>query len=137
MQTDSVVQLWDLRQIRQQLAALNLDWDLPPYSAVPPVETKPMHVEIAETPAAAQRRNFLARAIPPRPDDAPPRLIDLSNYYNAALTESWHEKIGGNDLSELTPGARELAGTLFDVRGLIQLGDTNPDEPDYPWSGAR
>jgi WD40 repeat protein/tRNA A-37 threonylcarbamoyl transferase component Bud32 len=137
MQNDSVVQLWDLRQIRQQLAALNLDWDLPPYSAVRPFETRPVHAEIAETPAAAQRRNFLARTIPPRPADAPGRLIDLSNYYNAALTESWHEKIGRNDLSELSPGVRELAGTLFDVRGLIQLGNTTPDELEYPWRIPR
>jgi WD40 repeat protein len=34
MQRDSVVQLWDLRYLRQELAALNLDWDLPAY---PPV----------------------------------------------------------------------------------------------------
>jgi len=32
MQRDSVVQLWDLRYLRQELAALNLDWDLPPYA---------------------------------------------------------------------------------------------------------
>jgi serine/threonine protein kinase/WD40 repeat protein len=31
MQRDSVVQVWDLRELRQELAALNLDWDLPPY----------------------------------------------------------------------------------------------------------
>ena len=24
-------QLWDLRQLREQLAAINLDWDMPPY----------------------------------------------------------------------------------------------------------
>jgi hypothetical protein len=32
MQRDSVVQLWDLRQLRQDLAALNLDWDQQPDS---------------------------------------------------------------------------------------------------------
>ena len=138
MQNDSVVQLWDLRQIRQQLAALNLDLDLPPYPTVPPPdETRPIHAEIAETPAAAQRRNFLARTIPPRPADAPAQLIDLSTHYNAALTESWHERVGGNDLSELIPGMRELAGTLFDVRGLIQLGKTSPDDLEYPWRIPR
>jgi WD40 repeat protein len=31
LQRDSVVQLWDMRYLRQELAALNLDWDLPPY----------------------------------------------------------------------------------------------------------
>jgi WD40 repeat protein len=135
MQRDSVMQLWDLRQIRQQLAALKLDWDLAPY---PPVqrqtETKPLHAEIVEDPIAAQRRAFLARAVPSRSTDAPSRLIDLSTYYNAALTESWHDRDGGNDLSELTPGLREMAGVLFDVRGLIQLGTTPPDELGYPWA---
>ena len=30
------VQLWDLRLVRQELAQMNLDWDLPPYP--PPAE---------------------------------------------------------------------------------------------------
>jgi hypothetical protein len=29
-------QLWDLRLIREQLAAMNLDWDLPPLPSRPP-----------------------------------------------------------------------------------------------------
>jgi WD40 repeat protein len=132
-QSDSVVQLWDLRQIRHELAALNLDWDLPAYAPAPnQTAAKPTRVEIIEAPAAAERRAFLARAIPPRPADAPPRLIDLSPFYNAALTESWYEQAGASDLSELTPGLRELAGVLFDVRGLIQLGPNPPDEMGYP-----
>jgi len=35
VQRDQQVQLWDLRLIRQELNAMGLDWDLPPY---PPVE---------------------------------------------------------------------------------------------------
>ena len=27
----NVIQLWDLRRIREQLAAMKLDWNLPPY----------------------------------------------------------------------------------------------------------
>src|SRR5262249_44825076 len=34
---DGVIQLWDLRSRRQQLAALGLDWGLPPY---PPLDKK-------------------------------------------------------------------------------------------------
>jgi hypothetical protein len=60
--------------------------------------------------------------------DAEARLIDLSAYYNAALTESWYDGAEGNDLSELTPGLRELAGVRFDVRGLIQVGRALNDE---------
>jgi hypothetical protein len=40
-----VVQVWDLRSIRRQLAGMNLDWDLPP---LPPyAETnEPISVQI-------------------------------------------------------------------------------------------
>jgi serine/threonine protein kinase/WD40 repeat protein/Tfp pilus assembly protein PilF len=34
---DGVIQVWDLRLIRQQLKALDLDWDLPPY---PPLRSE-------------------------------------------------------------------------------------------------
>jgi WD40 repeat protein/tetratricopeptide (TPR) repeat protein len=34
---DGVIQVWDLRYLRRQLAELDLDWDLPPY---PPVDKK-------------------------------------------------------------------------------------------------
>ena len=46
-QADQQVQLWDLRLIRQELAELHLDWDMPPY---PPVEkgaaTGPVTLEV-------------------------------------------------------------------------------------------
>jgi serine/threonine protein kinase/WD40 repeat protein len=45
-QVDQQLQLWDLRLIRQKLAQMGLDWDLPPY---PPV-TNPE----AETPASLE-----------------------------------------------------------------------------------
>jgi len=32
-----VIKVWDLRLIRQQLAEMDLDWDLPPYPEAPPV----------------------------------------------------------------------------------------------------
>jgi WD40 repeat protein len=45
---DGALGLWDLRRLRDLLAALGLDWDLPPYPFAgresPPVE--PMQVEI-------------------------------------------------------------------------------------------
>ena len=43
VQFDQQMQLWDLRLIRQELAQMNLDWDLPPYPpANPPVEAGPV-----------------------------------------------------------------------------------------------
>jgi hypothetical protein len=45
---DGVLGLWDLRRLRERLAALGLDWDLPAYPSsgreAPPVEA--MQVEI-------------------------------------------------------------------------------------------
>jgi len=37
-QNDQQVELWDLRLIRQELAQMHLDWDMPPY---PPVSNSP------------------------------------------------------------------------------------------------
>lgn len=42
-----MVRVWDLRVIRKRLAAMNLDWDLPPYP--PPTSVgpaRPLKVEI-------------------------------------------------------------------------------------------
>ena len=59
----------------------------------------------------------------PLPDaGALAKLIDLSSYYNVALTESWHWGFGPSDLSELPRGLQTFAGVQFDVRGLIQIG---------------
>ena len=53
MQMDQQVQLWDLRLIRQELAQMHLDWDMPPY---PPVEkgaaTGPVTLDIEADPAS-------------------------------------------------------------------------------------
>jgi WD40 repeat protein len=37
---DHMIHLWDLRRIREQLAALGLDWEFPPYP--PPAERPPL-----------------------------------------------------------------------------------------------
>jgi hypothetical protein len=41
-----VIQLWDLRSIRQQLASMNLDWDAPP---LPPPPTNEFRGPITVT----------------------------------------------------------------------------------------
>jgi serine/threonine protein kinase/WD40 repeat protein len=52
VQVDQQVQLWDLRLIRQELAQMDLDWDLPPY---PPAATTPAQgavtLEVESAPA--------------------------------------------------------------------------------------
>ena len=50
---DQQLRLWDLRLIRQELAELHLDWDMPPY---PPVEkgaaTGPVTLEVEQDPSS-------------------------------------------------------------------------------------
>ncbi len=41
-----MVDVWDLREIRRQLAEMNLDWDLPPYPPRPQSYGQPVHVTI-------------------------------------------------------------------------------------------
>jgi hypothetical protein len=49
-------------------------------------------------------------------------LIDLSAYYNAALDENWSDPFSrDNHLGELPTGLQTMAGTLFDVRGLVAV----------------
>ena len=60
--------------------------------------------------------------IPRRDPQASRNLIDLTSHYNAALNESWHDDWNPDShLGELPTGLRTLAGTVFDVRGLIQV----------------
>jgi len=68
---------------------------------------------------------------PPRDPCAPPQLLDLTAYYNAALTNSW-QGFGGNDLASLPTGIRKFDGVQFDVRGVIQLRGTQLPAM-YPW----
>ena len=66
------------------------------------------------------KRQFL-QLIPARLPQAPSNLIDLSDYYNAALVQSWHSPASNSSLDVLPPGLLQLGGTLFDVRGVVQL----------------
>ncbi|HYG34598.1 MAG TPA: hypothetical protein VEC99_07440, partial [Clostridia bacterium] len=61
--------------------------------------------------------------IPARLPQAPRNLIDLSDYYNAALVQSWHPgpMMGNNSLEVLPSGLLQLGGSVFDVRGIVQL----------------
>jgi tetratricopeptide (TPR) repeat protein len=64
--------------------------------------------------------NCRCRNIPPRDAKAKSELLDLSLYYNAALTE---DQIGlpGFDLTSLPVGVRKLGNVEFDLRGVVQL----------------
>ncbi len=43
--------LWDLRALREELAARGLDWDRPPYPPAPPRKAAPVRLEVDSKPA--------------------------------------------------------------------------------------
>jgi WD40 repeat protein len=59
---NQVIQVWDLRYLRQQLAALGLDWDLPPY---PPA------------PADAVAESWSVRVLSQRGEDSGPKVAPV------------------------------------------------------------
>jgi WD40 repeat protein len=40
------LRLWDLRELRRELAAVGLDWDRPPFPPAPAVDARPLEVEV-------------------------------------------------------------------------------------------
>lgn len=65
--------------------------------------------------------------IPPRSPGAERPLVDISQYYNASLADSWLDPARKLDLAALGPGPHRINGTDFDVRGILQLsGTSNP-----------
>jgi hypothetical protein len=60
--------------------------------------------------------------IPARDPQASRSLIDLTPHYNAALSENWMDPRDARDhLGALPTGVQRLAGSEFDIRGLIQV----------------
>jgi eukaryotic-like serine/threonine-protein kinase len=132
----SAVRVWDLQEIRNELATIGLNWQDP---AVPittnslkapgPAEEVPAGtIEPENEPFTKEE---LARMIPHRDAATPDYLIDLTKYYNAPLAVAWNGD-NGNDLSSLPRGVQTLHGVEFDVRGLIQIGARAPNGRAYP-----
>jgi thiol-disulfide isomerase/thioredoxin len=72
--------------------------------------------------AAPSDRPRPTMPIPARDARAIPAMLDLTRYYHASLTETWHPgDATGNDLSRLPSGLQTFAGVTFDVRGVVQL----------------
>jgi hypothetical protein len=63
-----------------------------------------------------QRARVVACQIPPRDPRAPPFLLDLSDVYTGSLDTTQHR-----ELADLPRGVHTLAGTLWDIRGKIDL----------------
>lgn len=76
-------------------------------------------------------RELTPRQFPARDPNTPEQCLNLTKFYNAMLTESWH---GGtsNTLDGLPGGLQAFGGTRFDVRGIIQLGSKSTSATNFP-----
>jgi hypothetical protein len=134
----NVLVVWDLIEIRQQLARLGLDWDRPPYPVrpTPATERSALSVRVLDpvSPHSSQRRQEVARLLPSRDLSATENLIDLTYHFNLALTQSWFplDPSRENSFAELPQGLTRLAGVDFDVRGVVQLAGAAAKKRDYP-----
>jgi hypothetical protein len=106
-----------------------------------PGESPPAPAQKSATPSAGgggggYQAPVIIR-IPPRDPQTPSALIDLTDYYNAGLTEGWH-RVGASDASKhsdlawLPRGTQSFAGTEFDVRGVVQLAGQSLKTKRYP-----
>ncbi len=73
------------------------------------------------TSVLSNLKQKFSNLIPPRPQLAPPNLIDLTPYYNAPLVQTWHPGTVGNNLEGLPRGLLQFGDDFFDVRGIVQL----------------
>ena len=121
------IRLWNLRPIRRTLAAMKLDYDLPPES--PAIHSvRPLEITTVGTPLPSTAHTRALASIPPRDSRCDTNQIDLTRFYNAALSSSWFDTMmPPNDLSSLPTGLQEFNGRRFDVRGVIQLTGTHRD----------
>jgi WD40 repeat protein len=116
---DGAFQVWDLRLIRRQLKAMDLDWDLPPYPPPSSEKVNPLSVKV------------LAPEQPPPSDelDAQALLergllyVQLRQYPNALADFLW-----AGALDRKRPPWKEV------VRAYSQAIDRNPQDAEaYHW----
>jgi serine/threonine protein kinase/WD40 repeat protein len=123
--TGKTIYCWNLRLVREELAAMNIDFDRPP---LPPAKsvTGALEIKLPSAFHAQTSREELLLGFAPRDPGCTTNQIDLTAYYNAALTNSWvNPRWEKNDLSALPRGLQVLDTIKFDVRGLVQLTGTH------------
>jgi WD40 repeat protein len=85
--------------------------------------------------SAAHDRAVFKHAIPARNPYTASAQIDLSHVYNARLNEDFHDRwrILPLDLSGLPSGLQMVAGTRFDIRGVVQTAmPESTDRRSFP-----
>ena len=118
------VHVWDLRLIRQRLAAMSLDWDLPSFT--PETQSSTQGVVRLELIQPWASQGLESMGIPARDQCATSEQLDLTTHYNVGLRQAESEGGRDNSLSSLPAGLQELSGVTFDVRGIIRLAANDP-----------
>ncbi len=85
-------------------------------------------------PAKTAAKPASVRQFPPRDPNAPKELLDLTHFYNAMLTQTWHGNNAdiGNDLAALPTGLQTFGDVKFDIRGIVQLKSKSNSSTNYP-----
>jgi hypothetical protein len=128
---------------RHHAQALNLAFDGKIYDSPPMWETSLTNrIDITELRAdhlfpAPPKTGPAAKPPPPKPvfpardPAAKTNELDLTGFYNAMLTESWHGN-SNNTLASLPTGLQTFGGVEYDVRGIVQLGSSSPSVKRFP-----
>lgn len=127
---------------RQHQSPLNLAFDGRIYESPPSWEAMltnmvdPRSLTSARMFAVAETRTetISAKSYPERDPMASPHLLDLTGFFNARLTDTWHgtQNAAGNDLASLPLGSQTLNGVEYDLRGIVQLASKAPTSSRYP-----
>ena len=132
---DNVIHLWDLRAVRVRLMEMGLDWDAAPNAGAAREPHRPPPVVVRVEGGVPNPASPTASAMPVRDSAARATQIDLSPHYNVGLTRTVLQLRGNsasNSLSELPRGLQLFAGTLFDTRGIVQLGAQPAELKQFP-----
>lgn len=128
---------------RHHPQALNLAFDGKIYDSPPSWETALTNrIDIAQLRAdrlfpAPPKGTAAAKPPPPklvfpkRDETAKTNELDLTPFYNAMLTDSWHGN-SNNSLSSLPGGLQTFGGVEYDVRGIVQMGSKSPTAQKFP-----
>jgi hypothetical protein len=106
-------------------------WEAMLTNSVNPQSLTParMFAAASTTEAAAATKSY-----PERDQNTPAQLLDLSRFFNARLSDTWHgtQNATGNDLGSLPAGIQQLEGVEYDLRGVIQLASKAPTANRFP-----
>ena len=128
---------------RHHAQPLNLAFDGKIYDSPPSWENAfTNRIDVAQLKAdhifpGPPKTTTAAKPAPPKPvfpardPAAKPTELDLTPFYNAMLTDSWHGN-ANNTLDSLPTGLQTFAGVEYDVRGIVQLSSSSPSVKRFP-----